>query len=68
MHLTQPRRALLTAAALLLVASGVACGIKGSPRPPEPPPPATPETQPPESGPRGPLEPSGAGLPPDAGL
>jgi predicted small lipoprotein YifL len=65
MHLRTRHRALLLAAALFL--GGAACGIKGPPRPPQPPPPASPETQPPETAPRGPLEPSGVGLPPDAG-
>ncbi|ADO74356.1 uncharacterized protein STAUR_6599 [Stigmatella aurantiaca DW4/3-1] len=67
MSLFQHRGALLTGMALLLMVGGMACGIKGPPRPPLPPPAPTPETQPPETAPRGPLEPSGMGLSPDAG-
>jgi hypothetical protein len=61
-------RGLIVLTGLALVALGVACGMKGAPRPPEPPPPPTTETQPPMDPPRGPIEPSGGpGSSPDAG-
>jgi hypothetical protein len=56
-------RAVVVLLGFLLVV--VACGIKGSPRPPEPAPPPTSETSPPQEPPSSPPSPSLS--PPDAG-